>query len=127
MIAEQYTGKLRKETLPSGEVVIKSPAVTIQSMYLCRLTEPFLSSLCVLRRHLGFYAAVNFGSCGAISASFLARDHGYWSAFLVPTCIFAIVPFVLLLGKKNYIVTPPRGSILLEVNRLEMSVSVHHA
>ena len=35
MIAEQYTGKLRKETLPSGEIVIKSPAVTIQSIYLC--------------------------------------------------------------------------------------------
>ncbi|KAH0588239.1 putative peptide transporter ptr2 [Termitomyces sp. J132] len=99
MIAEQYTGKLRKETLPSGEVVIKSPAVTIQSMYLW------------------FYAAVNFGSCGAISASFLARDNGYWAAFLVPTCIFAIVPFVLLFGRKNYIVTPPRGSILVETVR----------
>ncbi|KAG6859739.1 hypothetical protein C0995_004651, partial [Termitomyces sp. Mi166 len=96
MIAEQYTGKLRKETLPSGEVVIKSPAVTIQSMYLW------------------FYAAVNFGSCGAISASFLARDNGYWAAFLVPTCIFAIVPVVLLIGKKNYVMTPPRGSVLLE-------------
>ncbi|KAF8869772.1 peptide/h+ symporter protein [Infundibulicybe gibba] len=78
MIAEQYTGKLRKETLPSGEVVIKSPAVTIQGIYLW------------------FYAAINFGSCGAISASFLARDHGYWTAFLVPTCIFMIVPLVLL-------------------------------
>ncbi|KAG6915913.1 hypothetical protein DXG01_009283 [Tephrocybe rancida] len=100
MIAEQYTGKLRKETLPSGEVVIKSPAVTIQSMYLW------------------FYAAINFGSCGAISASFLARDNGYWAAFLVPTCIFAIVPFILLAGRKNYVVTPPRGSILLETMRV---------
>lgn len=36
MIAEQYTGKLRKETLPSGEVVIKSPSLTIQSTYLCK-------------------------------------------------------------------------------------------
>jgi hypothetical protein len=33
MIAEQYTGKLRKETLKSGEVVIKSPALTYQSIY----------------------------------------------------------------------------------------------
>jgi len=98
MIAEQYTGKLRKETLPSGEVVIKSPAVTIQSIYMW------------------FYAAINFGSCGAISASFLARDHGYWAAYLVPTCIFALVPGVLILGRKNYVVTPPRGSVLLEVS-----------
>ncbi|KAF9463711.1 peptide transporter PTR2B [Collybia nuda] len=100
MIAEQYTGKLRKETLPSGEVVIKSPAVTIQSMYLW------------------FYAAINFGSCGAISASFLARDNGYWVAFLVPTCIFVLVPLVLIVGRKNYVVTPPRGSILLETMRV---------
>lgn len=100
MIAEQYTGKLRKETLPSGEVVIKSPAITIQHMYLY------------------FYAAINFGSTGAISAAFLARDNGYWSAYLVPTCIFVLVPFVLLAGKKNYIMTPPRGSILLETMRV---------
>ena len=97
MIAEQYTGKLRKETLPSGEIVIKSPAVTIQSIYLW------------------FYAAINVGACGAISASFLARDNGYWAAYLVPTCIFALVPGVLVLGRKNYVVTPPRGSVLLEV------------
>ncbi|KAJ8516687.1 hypothetical protein ONZ45_g6045 [Pleurotus djamor] len=100
MIAEQYTGRLRKETLPSGEVVIKSPSLTIQSIYLW------------------FYAAINLGACGAISASFLARDHGYWKAFLVPTAIFALVPGVLLLGKKKYVKTPPRGSVLLETVRV---------
>lgn len=100
MIAEQYTGKLRKKILPSGEVVVVSPAVTVQSIYLW------------------FYAGVNLGSCGAISASFLARDQGYWIAFLVPTCIFMMVPLVLLAGKNNYVRTPPRGSILLETMRV---------
>jgi POT family proton-dependent oligopeptide transporter len=100
LVAEQYTGKLRKETLPSGEIVIKSPPLTIQSVYMW------------------FYAAINFGSCGAISASFLARDHGYWVAYLVPTCIMFLVPGVLALAKKNYVVTPPRGSILLETLRV---------
>ncbi|KAF9034058.1 peptide/h+ symporter protein [Panaeolus papilionaceus] len=100
MIAEQYTGKLRKEILPSGETVIKSPAVTIQSIYLW------------------FYAGINFGSCGAISASFLARDNGFWVAYLVPTAIFCIVPLVLLAGKKHYVKTPPRGSVLLESVRV---------
>ncbi|KAF9476780.1 peptide transporter PTR2B [Pholiota conissans] len=100
MIAEQYTGKLRKKTLPSGEVVVVSPSVTIQSIYLW------------------FYAAINFGSCGAISASFLARDHGYWVAFLIPTLIFLLVPFVLIFGRKYYVLTPPRGSILLETLRV---------
>lgn len=96
MIAEQYTGKLRKKTLKDGEEVIVSPTVTIQSVYLW------------------FYSAINLGACGAISASFLARDQGYWAAFLVPTCIFVVVPGVLALGKKYYVITPPRGSILLE-------------
>jgi dipeptide/tripeptide permease len=35
MIAEQYQGKLRKKTLPSGEVVIVSPPLTYQSICIC--------------------------------------------------------------------------------------------
>jgi proton-dependent oligopeptide transporter, POT family len=66
----------------------------------------------------GFYLAINLGSCGAISASFLARDNGYWAAFLVPTCIFALVPLVMAIGKKYYVVTPPRGSVFLETLRV---------
>jgi len=100
MIAEQYQGKLRKVTLSSGETVIMSPAVTIQSIYLW------------------FYAAINLGSCGAISASFIAYDHGYWVAFLVPTLLFVLVPLVLFLGNKHYVKTPPRGSILLDFIRV---------
>ncbi|KAH6913724.1 peptide transporter PTR2B [Coprinopsis sp. MPI-PUGE-AT-0042] len=97
MVAEQYQGKMRKKTLKTGEIVVVSPDVTIQSIYLW------------------FYAAINFGACGAISASFLAKDHGFWVAYLVPTGVFCIVPFVLMAGKKRYVMTPPRGSILLEV------------
>ncbi|KAL1744893.1 POT family-domain-containing protein [Schizophyllum fasciatum] len=100
MIAEQYTGKMRKKTLKSGEEVIVSPAVTYQRIYNW------------------FYASINWGSAGAISASFLARDHGYWSAFLVPTCILCLVPVVLAAGRKSYVITPPRGSILLETLRV---------
>ncbi|KAF9535178.1 peptide/h+ symporter protein [Crepidotus variabilis] len=100
MVAEQYQGKLRKATLKSGETVLMSPEVTIQSIYLW------------------FYAAINLGSSGAISASFLARDHGYWVAFMVPTGIFVLVPIVLFVGKKQYIKTPPRGSIILETIRV---------
>ena len=70
----------------------------------------------LIRLNEGFYASINLGATGAISASFLARDHGFWIAWLVPTGIFLIVPFVLWAGKKHYVVTPPRGSILLEVN-----------
>ena len=99
-----------------------SPAVTIQSIFLCKYLNPRSSLESCPDQFLlispGFYAAINFGSCGAISASFLARDHGYWVAFLVPTCIFVMVPIVLVLGKNTYVKTPPRGSILLETMRV---------
>ena len=98
LMAEQYTGKLRKKVLKSGETVIISPALTYQRIYMY------------------FYAAINLGSTAAISASFIARDHGYWVAFLVPTIVFAIAPVILLIGKKYYVKTPPRGSIILEVS-----------
>jgi len=62
-----------------------------------------------------FYASINVGACGAISSSFIARDHGYWATFLVPTGIFCLVPLVLLYGRKRYVITPPRGSIIMEV------------
>lgn len=100
LIAEQYTGKLRKEILPSGETVVFSPSLTIQSIYLY------------------FYAAINFGAAGSVSAAFLARDHGYWSAFLVPTVIFALVPVVLAMGRNKYVLTPPDGSILPDTFRV---------
>ncbi|KAF7362947.1 Peptide/h+ symporter protein [Mycena venus] len=100
LIADQYTGKMRKETLPTGEVIIVSPTLTVESIYLY------------------FYMAINLGSTGAISASFLARDNGFWVAYLVPTCVFATVPIVLFGCRKYYVVTPPRGSILLETFRV---------
>ena len=65
-----------------------------------------------------FYAAINLGSIGAISASFLARDNGYWVAFLVPTVIFALVPVVMVFGRKYYVLTPPRGSVILDTIRV---------
>ncbi|KAF7346834.1 Peptide/h+ symporter protein [Mycena sanguinolenta] len=100
LIADQYTGKMRKETLPTGEVVVVSPTITFESIYLY------------------FYMAINLGSTGAISASFLARDNGFWIAYLVPTCVFALVPIVLFGCRKYYVITPPRGSILIETFRV---------
>ncbi|KAJ7106532.1 peptide/h+ symporter protein [Mycena epipterygia] len=100
LIADQYTGIMHKKTLPTGEVVIVSPSITIESIYLY------------------FYMAINLGSTGAISASFLARDNGFWVAYLVPTCVFAVVPIVLYAFRNYYVITPPRGSIILETFRV---------
>ena len=48
MIAEQYTGKLRKKALPSGEVVIISPALTYQRVFMCKHPTPAFPSECVI-------------------------------------------------------------------------------
>jgi proton-dependent oligopeptide transporter, POT family len=83
------------------------------------LLLPAISLLISYIRPLaGFYAAINLGSLGAISASFLARDHGYWVAYMVPTTLFVLVPIIMVLGKKNYHLTPPRGSVLLDTMRV---------
>ena len=97
LMAEQYAGKIRKKVLKSGETVIVSPALTYQRIYMY------------------FYAATGLGSTAAISASFLAREQGYWIAFLVSTIVSAIVPIVLVFGSKFYVKAPPRRSIILEV------------
>ncbi|KAF8921380.1 POT family-domain-containing protein [Mucidula mucida] len=99
MIAEQYTGKLRKVTLPSGEDVLISPAVTIQRIYNW------------------FYAAINWGSAGAISASFLPgiTDTGpHSSSPLVYSSWFPL--FSLWVGRVHC--HSASGSILLETLRV---------
>ena len=131
MIAEQYTGKLRKGWVVSSAGLAsltnnhQSPCLPekqsscppqLRSRAYISVREPISEPSDVLHNvKTGFYAAINFGSCGAISASFVARDHGYWVDWLIPTGIFCLVPLALLVGKKNYVITPPRGSILLEV------------
>ncbi|KAF9531412.1 peptide transporter PTR2B [Crepidotus variabilis] len=119
MLGEQYQGKLRKVTLGTGETVIMSPAVTLQSVYLCAyFYQVFSNQRNINFVESGFYASINLGACGAISASFVARDHGFWVAWLIPTGIFCLVPGVLLIGKKYYVKTAPRGSVLLETIRV---------
>lgn len=119
MVAEQYTGVMHKKTLHTGETVLVSPEVTIQSIYLCTHIRCLLVLLSLTYRDtIGFYAAINLGAAGSISAAFLARDNGYWAAYLVPTAIFVLVPVVLVFGRKQYVVTVPRGSILVEVFRV---------
>ncbi|KAJ7795676.1 POT family-domain-containing protein [Mycena leptocephala] len=93
---------MRKGTLPTGEVAIVSPFITVQSIFLCALL--YGDHPGVLRRLDG--------------APFLARDNGFWVAYLVPTCIIAVVPIVLVACRKYCVITPPRGSILLETFRV---------
>ncbi|PTB38774.1 uncharacterized protein TrAFT101_006802 [Trichoderma asperellum] len=87
--------RMRVKVLPSGERVIVDPAVTNTRIFLY------------------FYLAINIGSlAGQISMVYVEKYVGFWLAFLIPTGMFLLAPFVLWSQKKQYKLTPPTGSLL---------------
>ncbi|KAJ6140688.1 hypothetical protein N7497_011581 [Penicillium chrysogenum] len=95
LIAEQYTDdRPYVTTLASGERVIVDPAATVARIYLY------------------FYMMINIGSfVGQVAMVYAERYVGFWLSYLLPTAMFCLCPAVLLLFKKNYVLTPPSGSI----------------
>ncbi|KAL9056497.1 MAG: hypothetical protein Q9162_002872 [Coniocarpon cinnabarinum] len=96
LIAEQVKDRTRRiKTLKSGERVIVDPVVTISRIFLY------------------FYFMVNVGSCvGSIAMVYAENYVGFWLAYLLPTAIYLLAPIVLILCKKNYVLSPPTGSVL---------------
>lgn len=96
LLADQNEDKrMRVKVLPSGERVIVDPAVTNTRIFLY------------------FYLAINIGSlAGQISMVYVEKYVGFWLAFLIPTGMFLLAPFVLWSQKKKYKLTPPTGSLL---------------
>ncbi|THY58507.1 PTR2-domain-containing protein [Aureobasidium pullulans] len=47
-----------------------------------------------------------------ISMVYVEKFVGFWLAFLLPTVLFVAAPVVLFSNRKNYILSPPTGSIL---------------
>ena len=95
LLAEQI-----KETRPeiqilkSGERVINDPAVTLSRCYLY------------------FYMMINLGGlAGGIGMVYAERFIGFWLAYAMPTFVFILAPFVLILCKKWYVLAPPTGSV----------------
>jgi len=97
LIAEQYTRKkMAIKTLATGERIILSPAATIQRIYMI------------------FYFCINVGSLSLLATPYMEKDVGFWSAYLLAFCMFALGFCVLILGKKFYVVRPPKGSIITD-------------
>lgn len=100
LIADQYTRRrMAIHTSPKGERVIIDPAVTIQRIYMV------------------FYACINVGCLAMLATPFMERDVGYWSAYLLCTCVFMVGTVILVLGRKRYVVKPPTGSIITDAFR----------
>lgn len=95
LIAEQYSNtKAYVKTLKSGERVIVDPAATIQRIYMI------------------FYLMINIGSLSSIATTELEANVGFWAAYLLPFCMFVIGFGVLVAGKNQYVVRPPKGSVI---------------
>ena len=44
----------------------------------------------------------------------MEKNIGFWSAYLLPLCMFIVGIIVVVSGRKRYVEAPPRGSVLLE-------------
>ncbi|EEH49156.2 uncharacterized protein PADG_05235 [Paracoccidioides brasiliensis Pb18] len=82
------------KTLKSGERVIVDPSLTVQRVYMI------------------FYFCINVGSLSAIATTELELNVDFWAAYLLPLCMFIFGFGVLIMGKKNYVIRPPKGSVI---------------
>ncbi|OAQ97709.1 hypothetical protein LLEC1_03187 [Akanthomyces lecanii] len=95
LLAEQNEDTRMRVEERKGELVIVDPAITNTRIFLY------------------FYLCINIGSLtGQIGMVYVEKYVGFWLAFLIPTGLFLLAPFVLWSQKKNYKLTPPTGSLL---------------
>ncbi|PGH08905.1 POT family proton-dependent oligopeptide transporter [Blastomyces parvus] len=96
LIADQIKAKKPwVKMLKSGEKVIVDPALTVQRVYMI------------------FYLCINVGSLSATATTELELHIDFWAAYLLPLCMFVAGFGVLIFGRKNYVVKPPKGSVIL--------------
>lgn len=95
LLAEQNEDSRMRVERRGEELVIVDPAITNTRIFLY------------------FYLCINIGSLsGQIGMVYVEKYVGFWLAFLIPTALFLIAPFVLWSQKKQYKLTPPTGSLL---------------
>ncbi|KAI7901093.1 POT family-domain-containing protein [Cokeromyces recurvatus] len=101
LVAEQYRSKSAYvKTLKNGKRVIVTPQATYQKIFNY------------------FYWSINVGSLSAIATTELEKNVGFWPAYLLPTLMFVPCIIIVILGRKQYVQSPPRGSVFIEVGRL---------
>ncbi|MCJ1308534.1 hypothetical protein MMC25_002187 [Agyrium rufum] len=95
LVAEQLpVTNMEVQTLPSGERVVRDPAITSSRVY-----------------HY-FYLFINIGALvGQIGMVYAEKYVGFWLSYLLPTLIFLTCPLVLWYGNSRYKKSPPQGSV----------------
>jgi POT family proton-dependent oligopeptide transporter len=89
------------KTLNSGEKVLVDYDLSIQHLYQW------------------FYWAINAGSLiGGVACPLIELRYGYWAAYLLPTCMFAMAITVFVAGNRFYVKPQPTESILLKAYKV---------
>lgn len=95
LIAEQVQEtKPYIQTRRNGKRVLVDPELTVQRVYMI------------------FYMCINLGSISAIATTTLELHVGFWAAYLLPLVMFCVGYFVLVAGKKRYVIRPPQGGVI---------------
>lgn len=103
LIAEQITEeRIHIKTLKGGEKVLIDPDLTVQRIYMI------------------FYLCINVGSLSGIVTTYMEHHSGFWTAYLLAACFFVLGVVVLILGRKHYVVKPPRGSVVMDAIKVIM-------
>ncbi|KAI8875216.1 PTR2-domain-containing protein [Backusella circina FSU 941] len=102
--SENHTKKLK-----TGEIVLVDYDLSIQHMYNW------------------FYWAINLGALlGGSICPFLEFSVGFYAAFLLPTCMFAVAILVFISGHKKYVKHAPTNSIIITAWRV-ISFAYHQS
>ncbi|KAI1379533.1 hypothetical protein F4677DRAFT_453086 [Hypoxylon crocopeplum] len=91
----------------NGEKVIVDPEESINSVMLW------------------FYLLINIGACFGIPTTYLAKIVGYWSAYLIPTILYLMLPPLLWYLNPRLIKQPPGGSDLGNVFKVLGDIFAH--
>jgi hypothetical protein len=66
------------------------------------------------RIYLWFYFAINVGALGSAITAVLEHKVGFWAAYLLPLCAFFVALAVLVVGRRQYVIRAPQGSVILD-------------
>ena len=101
LLAEQNEDNHMRVEVQKGKRVLVDPAVTNTRVFLY------------------YYFSINVGSLtGQIGMVYVEKYVGFWLAYLIPTALFLLCPFVLWSNKKRYRLSPPTGSLLSKFLRM---------
>lgn len=91
----------------TGEKVIVDPEASLNSIMLW------------------FYLLINVGATFGVATSYLAKDVGFWAAYLLPTILYLMLPPLLFFLNKRLVKQPPGGSDLGNVMKVIADVFAH--